>query len=59
MLESTFTSSPNASKHSKKPCLGKLNDAFTKNSIKHIGRASGNKHGDGSGLYLQAMAAGK
>jgi integrase len=36
-----------------------LNDTFIKNSTKHSGRASGDKHTDGGGLYLHVTGAGK
>jgi len=36
-----------------------LNDTFIKNSTKHSGRPSGDKHSDGGGLYLHVTAAGK
>ena len=37
----------------------RLNDTFIKNSTKHTGRASGDKHTDGGGLYLHVNGAGK
>jgi hypothetical protein len=37
----------------------RLNDTFIKNSTKHSGRASGDKHTDGGGLYLHVNGAGK
>jgi integrase len=36
-----------------------LNDTFIRNSTKHSGRASGDKHSDGGGLYLHVTASGK
>lgn len=36
-----------------------LNDTFIKNSTKHSGKAAGDKHSDGGGLYLHVTAAGK
>ena len=36
-----------------------LNDTFIKNSTKHSGRAAGDKHADGGGMYLLVKAAGK
>lgn len=36
-----------------------LNDTFIKNSTKHSGRAAGDKHTDGGGMYLLVKAAGK
>lgn len=35
-----------------------LTDTFTKNT-KHSGKAAGDKHSDGGGLYLHVKAAGK
>ncbi len=36
-----------------------LNDTFIKNSTKHSGKKAGDKHSDGSGLYLHVTASGK
>ena len=36
-----------------------LNDSFIKNSTKHSGKAAGDKHTDGGGMYLLVTAAGK
>lgn len=36
-----------------------LNDTFIKNSTKHTGKAAGDKHTDGGGMYLLVSAAGK
>ena len=36
-----------------------LNDTFIKNSTKHSGKPSGDKHTDGGGMYLLVSAAGK
>lgn len=36
-----------------------LNDTFIKNSTKHSGKPTGNKHSDGGGLYLHVTASGK
>lgn len=36
-----------------------LNDTFIKNSTRHSGKAAGDKHSDGGGLYLHVTATGK
>ena len=36
-----------------------LNDTFIKNSTKHTGKPAGDKHADGSGMYLLVNAGGK
>lgn len=36
-----------------------LTDTFIKNSTKHTGKATGDKHTDGAGMYLLVKAAGK
>ena len=36
-----------------------LNDTFIKNSTKHSGKSTGNKHSDGGGLYLHVTKSGK
>ncbi|MEI8157100.1 MAG: integrase arm-type DNA-binding domain-containing protein [Burkholderiales bacterium] len=36
-----------------------LNDTFIKNSTKHSGKPSGDKHTDGGGMYLLVSATGK
>jgi integrase len=36
-----------------------LNDTFIKNSTKFSGKAAGDKHSDGGGLYLHVMSSGK
>lgn len=36
-----------------------LNDAFIKNSTKHSGKAAGDKHTDGAGMYLLVKTSGK
>ncbi len=36
-----------------------LTDTFIKNSTKHTGRPSGDKHSDGGGLYLHVTGSGK
>lgn len=36
-----------------------LNDTFIKHSTKHTGKPAGDKHADGSGMYLLINAGGK
>jgi len=36
-----------------------LNDSSIENSTKHSGKAAGDKHTDGGGMYLHVIAAGK
>lgn len=54
-----MTNRPSTNKHTNKAGAVSLNDTFIKNSTKHSGRPSGDKHSDGGGLYLHVTAAGK
>ena len=58
-LVSALTNKPSTSKYTNKAGTLSLNDTFIKNSTKHSGRPSGDKHSDGGGLFLHVTAAGK
>lgn len=58
-LNPPCTDSPNTNKTTNRSTPKPLNDTFIKNSTKHSGKAAGDKHSGGGGLYLHVTATGK